>query len=134
MKISKISALISCAITTAETYIYLDKRVSHDAQYLADAFLSDVMPSVIIGCVMLLLPAMALMFAGPFRNLVGKTSPIYPLLLAAGLWIANSVDDGMAFSLIVVIYIFPAMFAYAFFLFIDGRINRANQRVLPTKI
>jgi hypothetical protein len=128
IKISKISALLGSILTAVKTYLFLDKRISHDPQYLSDAFLSDVFPMLIIGVFTLLLPAIMLLFAGPFRNLVEKTSPIYPLLLAVGVWLANSMDDGLAYLIIMGVYILPATFVYALLVFIDGRIHRTTQR------
>jgi hypothetical protein len=127
MKISKVSALIGCTIVAVEAYVSLTQWVSDDAQFLAEAFWSSVVPQNAIACVILLLPAIALLFAEPFRGLVEKTSVIYPALLLAQFWLVASTLDGLATPLIFVILIAPVAVIYALMVIIDGCINRADK-------
>jgi hypothetical protein len=125
MKISKVSALIGYTIVAVEAYVSLTQWVSDDPQFLAEAFWSSVVPQNAIACLTLLLPAIVLLFAGPFRGLVEKTSVIYPALLLTQFWLVASTLDGLATPLIFVILIAPVAAGYALLVFIDGQINRA---------
>jgi hypothetical protein len=124
MKISKIAALIGCGIIALEAYLSLTQWVSDDPQVLADYFWSSVVPQNFAASLILLLPAIALLFAGPFRDFVEKTSFIYPVLLLGQFWLVSSTLDGLATPLIFLILIAPVAIAYAILLFIDGWINR----------
>ena len=66
-----------------------------------------------------------LLFAGPFRSFVEKTSFIYPVLLLGQFWLVSSTLDGLATPLIFLILIAPVAIIYALLVFIDGRMNHA---------
>jgi hypothetical protein len=125
LKISKIAALIGCGIVAVEASVSLTQWVSKDPQFLADYFWSSVVPQNFVASLILLLPAIVLLFTGPFRRFVEKTSCIYPVLLLGQFWLVSSTLDGLATPLIFLILIAPVAIAYAILLFIDGWINRA---------
>jgi hypothetical protein len=125
MKISKIAALIGCGIVAVEATVALTQWVSDDPQFLADYFWSSVVPQNFVASLILLLPAIVLLFAGPFRGFTEKTSFMYPVLLLGQFWLVSSTLDGLATPLIFLILIAPVAIIYAMLLFIDGRMNRA---------
>ena len=124
MKTSKIAALIGCGIVAVEATVSLTQWVSDDPQFLADYFWSSVVPQNFVASLILLLPALALLFAGPFRGFIEKTSVIYPVLLLGQFWLVSSTLDGLATPLIFLILIAPVATIYALLVFIDGQINR----------
>jgi hypothetical protein len=124
LKISKIAALIGCGIVAVEATVSLTQWVSKDPQFLADYFWSSVVPQNFVASLILLLPAIVLLFKGPFRRFVEKTSFIYPVLLLGQFWLVSSTLGGLATPLIFLILIAPVAIAYAILLFIDGWINR----------
>jgi hypothetical protein len=120
MKISKLSALIGCAIVAVEAAMSLTLWVSDDPQYLAEAFWSDVVPQTALASVILLLPALALFFAGPFRGFVEKSSFLYPLLLLGQFWLISTTLDGLATPLIFLFFVTPIAVFLAVLIFIIG--------------
>jgi hypothetical protein len=126
MKISKISALIGIVIVAVEVFLSFTQWSSQDPAYLAAAFWSVVVPENAVADLILLLPAIVLLFAGPFRAFVEKTSVIYPVLLLAQFWLIATTLDGLATPLIFVILVTPVAILYALLVFIDGRINRSS--------
>lgn len=129
MKMSRLSAIIGCVIVAVEAYVSLTQWTSQDPAYLAEAFWSHVIPQNAIACLILLLPAIALLFAGPFRGFVEKTAFIYPLLLIAEFWLVSTTLDGLATPLIFLVLIAPVSAIYALLIFIDGRISGAARGV-----
>ena len=121
MKISKISALIGGAIVAVEAYVSLTRWIPSDPQFLADYFWSSIVPQNAVASLILLLPAIALLFAGPFSDFVEKTSAIYPVLVLAQFWLVASTLDGLATPLIFVILITPVAVLYALLIFIVGQ-------------
>jgi hypothetical protein len=126
MKISKISALIGIAIVAVEFFLSFTQWSSQDPAYLAAAFWSVVVPENAVAGLILLLPAIVLLFAGPFRAFAEKTSVIYPVLLLAQFWLIATTLDGLATPLIFVLFVTPVAIVYALLVFIDGRINHAS--------
>jgi hypothetical protein len=125
VKASKISALTGCAIVAAEAAMGLTLWVSDDPQYLAEAFWSDVVPQTALASVILLLPALALLFAGPFRGFVEKTSMIYPVLLLGQFWLIATTLDGLATPLIFLFFVTPVAVFCAVVIFITGIFDAA---------
>lgn len=124
MKISKIAALMGCGVVVVEAYVSLTQWTSQDPQFLADYFWSSVVPQNFVASLILLLPAIVLLYTGPFRGFAEKTSFIYPVLLLGQFWLVSSTLDGLATPLIFLILIAPVATIYALLVFIDGRINR----------
>lgn len=124
MKMSKLAALIGCGIVAMEAYVSLTQWTSQDPEFLVDYFWSSVVPQNFVASLILLLPAIVLLFTGPFRGFAEKSSLIYPVLLLAQFWLVSSTLDGLATPLIFLILIAPVATIYALLLFIDGRINR----------
>jgi hypothetical protein len=132
MRISKICAVLGCAIVAVIAYVSCTKWTSQDPQYLAEAFWSDVVPQTAFASAVLLLPAMALQFGGPFGKFAEKASVIYPLLLLATFWLLASTLDGLATPLIFLFFITPAAVFYALLVFIAGRLNNgAKSKHVP---
>jgi hypothetical protein len=131
MKISKIAALIGCGIIALEAYLSLTQWVSDDPQFLADYFWSSVVPQNFVASLILLLPAIALLFAGPFRGFTEKTSFMYPVLLLGQFWLVAATLDGLATPLIFLILIAPVATIYALLIFIDGRVNWVANTARP---
>ena len=121
MKISKLSALIGGGIVAVEAYVSLTQWIPEDRQFLADYFWSSIVPQNAIASLILLLPAIALLFAGPFNTFVEKTSIIYPVLVLAQFWLVASTLDGLATPLIFVILITPVAVLYALLIFVVGK-------------
>jgi hypothetical protein len=120
MKASKLSALIGCAIVAVEAAMSLTLWVSDDPQYLAETFWSDAVPQTALASVILLLPALALLFAGPFRGFIEKTSFLYPLLLLGQFWLISTTLDGLATPLIFLFFFTPVAAFLAVLIFIVG--------------
>jgi hypothetical protein len=125
MKTSKLSALIGCVIVAVEAAISMTLWVSDDPKYLAEAFWPVVVPQNAVASLILLLPALALLFAGPFRGFVEKIAFLYPLLLLGQFWLVSTTLDGLATPLLFLILIAPVAAGYALLILIDGQINRA---------
>jgi hypothetical protein len=121
MKISKISALVGGCIVAVEAYVSLTQWIPDDSQFLADYFWSSIVPQNAIASLILLLPAIALLFAGPFSAFVEKTSVIYPVLVLAQFWLVASTLDGLATPLIFAILITPVAVLFALLIFIVGK-------------
>jgi hypothetical protein len=99
--------------------------VSDDPQYLAEAFWPDVVPQTALASVILMLPALALLFAGPFRSFVEKTSFLYPVLLLAQFWLIASTLDGLATPLIFLFFVAPVVALCAVVIFVIGLVDAA---------
>ncbi len=123
MKISKMAALIGCAIIAVEAYMSLTQWTSQDPKYLAEAFWPSVVPQTAIASLILLLPALALLFAGPFSRFVEKASVLYPVLLLAQFWLIASTLDGLATPLIFLFFVTPVAVFCAVLVFIAGRVK-----------
>lgn len=129
MKISKISAIIGSGIVAVEAYVSLTLWIPNDAQFLADYFWSSIVPQNAIASLILLLPAIALLFTGPFSALVEKACFLYPLLLLAQFWLVSSTLDGLATPLIFVFFIAPISVFLAAVIFAVGRSTHAAKAV-----
>jgi hypothetical protein len=127
MKISKISALIGCLIVVVEAAMSLTFWTSQDPKYLAEAFWPSVVPQTAIASLILLLPAIALLFAGPFRAFAEKASFLYPVLLLAQFWLISSTLDGLATPLIFLFFVTPIAAFYAVAIFITGLVTGINE-------
>jgi hypothetical protein len=125
MKISKLSGLIGCAIVAVEAAMSLTLWVSDDPQYLAETFWSDAVPQTALASVILLLPALALLFAGPFRGFIEKTSMIYPVLLLGQFWLIATTLDGLATPLIFLFFVTPVAALCAVVIFVIGLVDAA---------
>jgi hypothetical protein len=89
LKISKIAAFVGCGIVAVEATVSMTQWVSDDPQFLADYFWSSVVPQNFVASLILLLPAIVLLFSGPFTGFVEKTSFIYPVLLLGQFWLVS---------------------------------------------
>jgi hypothetical protein len=127
MKISKISALIGGVIVAVEVIVSMTLWTSQDPKYLAEAFWSSVVPETAVASLILLLPAIALMFTGPFRAFSEKASILYPVLLLAQFWLIASTLDGLATPLIFLFFVTPVAVFYAVVIFITGLITGINR-------
>jgi hypothetical protein len=129
MRVSKISALIGGTIVAVEAYMSLTQWVSDDPQFLADYFWSSIVPQNALASLLLLLPAIALLFAGPFSRFIEKTSLVYPVLLLAQFWLVSSTLDGLATPLIFVFFLAPVAVFLTVVIVVAGLITRAANRV-----
>jgi hypothetical protein len=120
VKISKISALVGGVIVAVEAAISLTLWTSQDPKYLAEAFWSSVVPQTAVASLILLLPAIALLFSGPFRAFAEKASILYPMLLLAQFWLIASTLDGLATPLIFLFFVTPIAVFLAVLIFIIG--------------
>jgi hypothetical protein len=127
MKLSKISALIGGMIVAVEAIVSVTRWTSQDPEYLAAAFWPSVVPQTAIASLILLLPAIALMFAGPFRALAEKASLLYPVLLFGQFWLIASTLDGLATPLIFLFFVTPIAVLFAVGIFITGVVTRAEE-------
>jgi hypothetical protein len=120
VKLSKTSALMGGVIVAVEAIVSVTLWTSQDAKYLAEAFWPSIVPQTAIASLILLLPAIALLFAGPFRALAEKASLLYPLLLIAQFWLIASTLDGLATPLIFLFFVTPIAVLIAVGIFITG--------------
>jgi hypothetical protein len=127
LKTSKISALVGSFIVAVEAALSLTLWTSQDPKYLAEAYWLSVVPETAIACLILLLPAIALLFAGPFRPFAEKASILYPALLLAQFWLIASTLDGLATPLIFLFFIAPVAVFYAVAIFIVGLVTGINE-------
>jgi hypothetical protein len=127
LQTSKISALVGSFIVAVEAAISLTLWTSHDPKYLEEAFWLSVVPETVIASLILLLPAIALLFAGPFRAFAEKASILYPMLLLAQFWLIASTLDGLATPLIFLFFIAPIAVFYAVVIFITGLVTGINK-------
>jgi hypothetical protein len=119
--------LVGCAIVAGEAAMSLTLWVSDDPQYLAEAFWPDVVAQTALASLILLLPALTLFFAGPFRSFVEKTSFLYPLLLLRQLWLISATLDGLATPLIFLFLVTPIAVFMAVVIFIIGIFDAAAE-------
>jgi hypothetical protein len=127
VKTSKISALVGGFIVAAQAAISLTLWTSQDPKYLAEAFWSSVVPQTAVASLILLLPAIALLFSGPFWAFAEKASILYPVLLLAQFWLIASTLDGLATPLIFLFFVTPMAAFYAVAIFITGLVTGINE-------
>jgi hypothetical protein len=127
LKTSKISALVGGLIVAVEAAISLTRWTSQDPKYLAEAFWSSVVPQTAVASLILLLPAIALLFSRSFRPLAEKASILYPVLLLAQFWLIASTLDGLATPLIFLFFVTPVAVFYAGVIFVTGIITGINK-------
>jgi hypothetical protein len=118
-RVAFLSAVLGCLLIMLQIGYHLAQltgfRASFDAKFY---FL--VFGELLVGAVVVALPALSIFYFRAFRIWFAVTTPLYPVFLAAGFWIANSFGDGLAYGIWFLYILMPISAVYTLILSIDG--------------
>jgi hypothetical protein len=117
---------MGCVLIVLQSAYHVSPLASFNGEGLFWTFIE-----ILVGASIMALPALSIFYLRQFRFWVAVTTPIYPIFMAVGFWIANTLGHPLAYGIWFLYVLLPLAAAYGVILYIDGRILKS--RVLSSQ-